>query len=202
MVSWFRSFGKRWKAMEDGPPAILDPAWVPRNFSLLDLSDRDFRRELQEWIDMEKRCPGIMIVAREPAKGGKARHVEIMHHLLMLEGEDPDLVGIGSLEATSGAIGVVIEDLFGNLLAKSNWKKTTAKDWYVPSFEAVMDDSYPIEGKFVPLVGDVSSVPLSTVDDMPKAVFVPFPLMKLMFARPKEGEGVEADDEDSIYPIT
>lgn len=200
MVSWFRSFEKRWKAIEDGPPAILDPAWVPRNFSLMDLSDRDFRREFQEWIDMEKRCPGVLIVAWEPAKGGKARHVEIMHHLLMLEGEDPDLVGIGSLEATSGAIGVVIEDLFRSLLAKSNWKKTTAKDWYVPSFEALMDDSYPIEGKFVPLVGDTSSVPLSTVEDMSKAVFVPFPLMKLMFARPKEGAGDESGDEDSIYP--
>jgi hypothetical protein len=34
-------------------------------------------------------------VALEPQKRGKARHVEIRHHLLMLEGEDPDLVGIG-----------------------------------------------------------------------------------------------------------
>ena len=109
-------------------------------------------------------------------------------------------MGIGSLDATSGAIGVVIEDRFGSLLAKSNWKKTTAKDWYVPSFSALMDDSYPIEGKFVPLVGDVLSAPLSTTEDMAKAVFVPFPLMRLMFVRPKEGEDQEIGDEESIYP--
>jgi hypothetical protein len=199
MVSWFRSFEKRWKAIKDGPPTIRDPACVPMNFSLMELSDRDFRREFQEWIEMEKRGPGVLIVAREPDKGGKARHVVIMHHLLMLEGKDPDLVGIGSLDATSGAIGVVIEDLFRSLLAKSNWKKTTAKDWYVPSFLALMDDSYPIEGKFVPLVGDVSSVPLLTTKDMAKAVFVPFPLMRLMFVRPKEGEDEEIGNEEAIY---
>jgi hypothetical protein len=114
---------------------------------------------------MEKLGPGVLIVAREPDKGGKACHVKIMHHLLMLEGKDPDLVGIGSLDATSSAIGVVIEDLFGSLLAKLNWKKTTAKDWYIPSFLLLMEDSYPIEGKFVPSVGDVLLVPLSTTED-------------------------------------
>jgi hypothetical protein len=175
MVSWFCSLERHWKAIEDGPPSIRDPACVPMNFSLMELSNGDFRRDLNEWIEMEKRGPGVLIVAREPDKeGGKARHVKIMHHLLMFEGEDPDLVGIGSLDATSGAIGVVIEDFFGSLLAKSNWKKTTTKDWYVPSFSALMEDSYPIEGKFVPLVGDVSSVPLSTTEDMAKAASFPF----------------------------
>jgi hypothetical protein len=201
MVSWFRSFEKRWKAIEDGPPTIRDPACVPMNFSLMELYDRDFCRNLlKEWIEVEKRGPGVLIVAQEPDKGGMARHVEIMHHLLMLEGEDPDLVGIGTLDATSGAIGVVIKDLFGGLLAKSNWKKTTAKDWYVPSFSALMEDSYPIKGKFAPSVGDVSLVPLSTTKDMAKAVFVPFPLMRLMFVRPKEGEDEEIGNKESIYP--
>jgi hypothetical protein len=54
-----------------------------------------------------------------------------------------------------------------------------------------MEDSYPIEGKLFPL---------STVKDMAKAVFIPFPLMRLMFVRPKEGEDDKAGNKESIYP--
>jgi hypothetical protein len=100
----------------------------------LDLSDSDFCRKFLEWINMEKRGPGVLIVAWAPDKGGKACHIEIMHHLLMLEGKDLDLVGIGSLDATSGAIGVVSEDLLGSLLAKLNWKKQQPRTGMSPTW--------------------------------------------------------------------
>ena len=200
MVSWFRSFEKRWETVEDGPPTILDPAWFPREFDLMEKTDQDFLRHFDEWISMEKSCPGVLIVAREPIKGGKARHVEIMHHLLMLPGKDPDLVGIGSLEATSGSVGVETEDLFSSLLAKKSLKKSSVKDWYVPSLAGIVEENYPIDGKFVPVEGDTSSVPLLTVEETKKAVFVPFPLMRLMFARKEEGRDDPDEEGGSIYP--
>ena len=75
MVSWWHSFNMRWKYVlkEYGFVAVSTMKSAQTNFSLLDIKEREFNKDLLKWFkDMEegKRTPGIFLVATKEAREG------------------------------------------------------------------------------------------------------------------------------------
>ena len=197
MVSWSHSFNLRWKEFfkDFGFVAVDMMKSAQTNFGLLDLKDKAFEKDLNDWFfRMEtKHTPGVFLVATKgsgPAESEEGGTISVLHHVIVLEeSASPDIVGLDSFEAVMTFKGVRSLDLFGQLTPHRGARKAGASDFFIPSIDGLTEGAHPLKGKFVPGAKDVCAN-IQSLESKINGVFVPYPLAQMLL-------GEEVDVEDS-----
>ena len=194
----------RWKEYfkEYGFVAVDLMKSAQTNFGLLDLKDKAFERDLNDWFQrMEKKhMPGIFLIAVKESslegEGGGA--IAVLHHVIILEeSASPDIVGLDSLDVSMSFKGFKSSELFGKLTPHKGARKVGAADYFVPSVDGLTEGAHPIKGKFVPGAKDVCAN-IQALESKINGVFVPFPLAQLLLGEEVDIE--ESEDDEVAEP--
>jgi hypothetical protein len=198
MVSWFHLFDIRWSSYEEQlkPNGTLDAIHIHEGFNVVrNPPDGDYADRFKMWWDIAKISPGVLMVGRGKKNDSDKGLIHMIHHLKEIKvGQDVVIIGLDSLSEAAPMAGVYLDELYSDLGTAKKTRSAAMKDRFIPTIEGLIDDRHPVTGKFVPGVLD-NCEQVDALCDMPNAMFVPFPLIYLMYSA-QEAAGDE--DEESI----
>lgn len=211
MVSWLRSFELNWKHLE----SVFDPA----DAIDLQLSFQGIRTApnpkgaFEAWLKKAEHMPGAILLPRgKPAtkKGGGSASagrvvpdfkVTTIHHLKPFdEGDERErVVCLESLKVFANTMTVPVEDLLSGLVSDIKASTKKVRERVLPSTEAFLDTRTEDIKKSIEAKPGEDTIKASALVNWPCGVYVPFPLLFMIFNDEDgspEGEAQPLDLED------
>ena len=185
MVSWFHFYFEYWR--------VFCAENTPNEHHLATDASEAFltiksMNDILKWTKNHGNIPGVFLMARNKVGRDGKRKIDVIHHLSLIPGNEEEgsgddyVVGILQLGGGSQMIGVLLKDLFADLVPAAAKRSGTrggtggGKDSaaYVPSLESMMEKRDRSFGKgFVPSVGE-ECMTSEDIAGRPSVIFIPF----------------------------
>ena len=209
MVSWLRSFEQNWKHLE----SIFDPADAVN----LQLAFQGIRKSPNPngsfwvWVKKAEHMPGAILLPKGDIKkgggggplGGRVvpnSKVTTIHHLKPLapgDGEDR-FVCLESLKVLSTTVTVSVEELFSSLVSEIKASTKNIRERNLPPIDKFLElRTEDIKKNYQAEPGE-TCFKADTLVDWPCGVYVPFPLLSMIFndEDSPDGENKSRDLDD------
>ena len=205
MVSWLRSFEINWKHLE----SVFDPADAIN----LQLAFQEIRQSpnprgsFWAWVKEAENMPGAILLPKGDTKkgtqGGRVvpnSKVTTIHHLQPLApGEEGDrFVCLDSLKVLATTVNVSVDELFSSLVSEIKASTKNVRERNIPPLGKFLElKTENIRTNYQAEPGE-ACLKADLLVDWPCGVYVPFPLLHMIFndASIPEGEHQPCDLDD------